>query len=902
MAAEKNLEAAPEQNQVKEGKGVSRVKTIEHAEARETIDPELEALLQTDPKHGLKDSEVNERLQTFGKNEIPEKKTNPYLKFLGYFTGAIAFLLELACIISGVVEDWIDFGIILGVLFLNAIIGFSEEAKAESALDALKNNLALKSKVWRNGELTEIEASDLVPGDILVLRLGDIVPADARLLGLNVSGDPTEGDLQVDQSALTGESLPLSKKRGAVVYSSSVIKQGQMMAVVTKTGANTFIGRAANLISITTDQGHFQKIINQIGNFLVVITIVLVVIIFGVLLAREGTSNVMNVLQDVVVLTVAAIPVGLPTVLSVTMAVGAKQLAAKQVIVKRLTAIEEMASVSILCSDKTGTLTLNELTFDEPYLADDSTAEGLLLDAFLASEPGAKDPIESAVRHAAVTQVPILKPLADGSKHEVEGYKIVDFTPFNPDSKRTEATILDLKRNVQFKVSKGAPQIIVDLVGGHPEAVDAVNDLAGRGLRALGVARTADNDFEKWNMVGMISLLDPPRPDSAETIARCKNYGVAVKMVTGDQLIIAKEVSHRLGIQRAILNANKLADKDVSEEAIADRCVRADGFAQVIPEHKYRVVELLQDKGYLVGMTGDGVNDAPALKKANVGIAVEGATDAARSAADIVLLAPGLTAIVDGFTTSRQIFQRMRSYALYRITATLHFLIFFFIIMLSLSWTMNAYLLIFIAILNDLATIAISVDNTQISRRPDKWRIGQLITMSVVLALCLCVMTFSQYFVARNVFYVSNDELISIMFLHIKVLPHFVIFSTRVEGFFWTNFPSWIFFGVIMATQVFVIILCAIGAPGFITGIGWGWAFATIGVAIVWFVVLDSVKVFMFRIWNFELTATLVPTPSRRSKLAVKRENAARRQRLNRTIAQFKIGLTMTEAIRAFQK
>ncbi|KXN74721.1 H(+)-ATPase [Conidiobolus coronatus NRRL 28638] len=891
MVAEKKLDAKPEQtSQIEDGDDTSRVKTTGHAEDKEAIDPELEALLQTDPKHGLKDSEIKERSKTFGKNEIPEKKTNPYLKFLGYFTGAIAFLLELACIISGVVEDWIDFGIILAVLFLNAIIGFREEAKAESALDALKNSLTLKSKVWRNDKLTEIEASDLVPGDILVLRLGDIVPADARLLGLNVKGDPTEGSLQVDQSALTGESLPLSKKKGDIVYSSSVIKQGQMMAVVTKTGANTFIGNTANLISVTADQGHFQKIINQIGNFLVVITIVLVIIIFGVLLSRQGTHNVMSVLRDVVVLTVAAIPVGLPTVLSVTMALGAKQLVAKQVIVKRLTAIEEMPQFQFCAQIK------------QPYLSGDNTAEGLLLDAFLASDPDSKDPIESAVCHAAVTQVPILKPLADTSKHEVEGYKIIDFVPFHSGSKKTEATVLDLKSNAKFKVSKGAPQIIVDLVGGHPEAVDAINDLASRGLRALGVARTADNDFEKWNMIGMISLLDPPRPDSAETIARCKNYGVAVKMVTGDQLIIAKEVSHRLGIQRAILNASKLADKNESEEVIADRCVRADGFAQVTPEHKYRVVELIQEKGYLVGMTGDGVNDAPALKKANVGIAVEGATDSARSAADIVLLAPGLTAIVDGFTTSRQIFQRMRSYALYRITATLQFLIFFFIIMLALNWTMDAYLLIFIAILNDLATIAISIDNTQISRIPDKWRLGQLITMSLVLALCLCVMTFAQYFIARDIFHVSNGELVSIMFLHIKVLPHFVIFSTRVEGFFWTNFPSWMFLGTIMATQFLVIVLCAVGAPGFVAAIGWGWAFATVGVSIVWFVVLDLVKVFMFDIWNFELTAILVPTPSRREKLKIKRKDAARRQRLNRNIAQLKTGLTMTEAIRAFQK
>ncbi|KXN72055.1 H(+)-ATPase [Conidiobolus coronatus NRRL 28638] len=854
----------------------------EHIETKEEISAELEALLHTDPKTGLNPQEAEERLLKFGKNEIPEAKTNPILKFLSYFTGAIAFLIEAACILSAVVGDWLDFGIILGLLFLNAIIGFVEEAKAESALDSLKETLALKSKVWRSGELTEIDSALLVPGDIIVLRLGDIVPADARLLGLNVSGEPTDGELQIDQSALTGESLPVSKKKDSIVYSSSTVKQGQMMGVVIKTGINTFIGRAANLISMTTEQGHFQKIVNQIGNFLVIITIVLVLIILIVLVVRRGVHNFLSVLTDIVVLTVAAIPVGLPTVLSVTMAVGAKQLAAKKVIVKRLTAVEEMASVSILCSDKTGTLTLNELTFDDPYLTEGNTAEGLLLNSFLASEPGANDPIELAVRKAATSTVPVLKELADGKKHEVPGYKVSSFVPFNPTSKRTEATVIDLETSKTFKVSKGAPQVIVNLVGGHDEAVEAVNDLARRGLRALGVART-----------------NPPRPDSAETIVRCMKYGVSVKMITGDQLIIAKEVAHRLGMQRAILDANKLVDSTVSEEEIAARCERADGFAQVIPEHKYRVVELLQEKGLLVGMTGDGVNDAPALKKANVGIAVHGCTDAARSASDIVLLAPGLSTIVDGVTTSREIFQRMRSYALYRITSTVHFLIFFFIVMLAYDWTMPPILLIFIAVLNDLATLVISVDNTQISNKPDKWRIGQLIVMSIVLACCICVMSFAHYFLARDYFLVPDDELQTIMYLHISSMPHFLIFSTRLPGYFWTNFPSWVFFVAVMGTQVFAMLISVFGVPGLTTSIGWAWGWAIIGVSLGWFVVLDFVKVQLLRIWSFKLTATLWPTPSRRSKLKIRKARKIVRKRLDVNISKMKVGLTMVEALNA---
>ncbi|KAI8063537.1 plasma-membrane proton-efflux P-type ATPase, partial [Gongronella butleri] len=742
----------------------------EHVEHEDEISPELEALIQTDPHNGLTTAEMKERLQQFGFNELPERKANPFLKFIRYFMGPISYLIEIACIIAAVVGDWLDFGIILALLFINALIGFIEEAKAESALDALRQTLALKTRVIRDSNLVEVDVRELVPGDIFVLRIGDIVPADGRLLGLGVNGEESIAELQIDQSALTGESLPVHKNKGNTVYSSSIVKQGQQLAVVTKTGSNTFIGRAANLIAITADEGHFQKIINKIGNVLIWSTVVLVIIVFVYQMVRfRGTpeGDWKDVLENCLVLTVAAIPVGLPTVMSVTMALGAKQLAAKKVIVKRLTAVEELASVSVLCSDKTGTLTLNELTFDEPWLNGDYTADDILLYSYLAAEPGANDPIEMAVRRAAEQSVDILRNRPEG-RRDVPGYKVTHFQPFNPVTKMTQATILDLETNQSFRVAKGAPQVITKLVGGHPEAVRAVNALARRGLRALGVARTVPGDLDTFELIGMISLLDPPRPDSAETIRDCNSLGVDVKMVTGDQMIIAKEVAARLGMGRVILDANHLVDPTKSEEEVTIHCQRADGFAQVIPEHKYRVVELLQNKGLLVGMTGDGVNDAPALKKANVGIAVSGCTDAARSAADIVLLAPGLSTIIDGVKTSRAIFQRLRSYALYRITSTIHFLIFMFIITLTEHWRMPAILLIMICVLNDAATLVISVDNTQISDRPDKWRIGQLLTLSFILAILLAALSFGHFFVARDVFHVNDNELHSIMYLHIS--------------------------------------------------------------------------------------------------------------------------------------
>ncbi|KAL0076879.1 plasma-membrane proton-efflux P-type ATPase [Phycomyces blakesleeanus] len=851
-----------------------------HVQHEDDISPELAALILTDPSTGLSSSEVAERQEQFGRNELPEPKSNRLLKFFGYFTGPISYLIEISCIIAAVVGDWIDFGIILGLLLVNAVIGYIEESKAESALDALRHTLALKTRCWRDSELREVDVSELVPGDVIVLRIGDIVPADACLLGMGVNGEKNEGELMIDQSGLTGESLPVAKVKGNTVYSSSIIKQGQQLAVVTKTGNNTFIGRAANLIAITVEEGHFQKVIGKIGSVLIWSTVVLVSIVFVFQMVKyNGTpqGNWKMVLENCLVLTVAAIPVGLPTVMSVTMAIGAKQLAAKQVIVKRLTAVEELASVSVLCSDKTGTLTLNELTFDDPWLTNGYTSDDILLYSFLAAETGANDPIESAVRRAAEANLPILQNRSD--KRGIPGYKVTAFLPFNPDTKMTQATILDLTTQQTFCVAKGAPQVITKLVGGDNAAVHAVNSLARRGLRALGVARTVPgsatmSDFE---LVGMISLLDPPRPDSAETIAACNRLGVDVKMITGDQQIIAREVAARLGMGRVILDAGHLVDPSKTEEEVTEHCQRADGFAQVIPEHKYRVVELLQNKGLLVGMTGDGVNDAPALKKANVGIAVEGCTDAARSAADIVLLAPGLSTITDGIITSRAIFQRLRSYALYRITSTIHFLLFMFIITLVEGWRMPAVLLIMICVLNDAATLVIAVDNTEISERPDKWRIGQLMTLSIVLAVLLAGLSFATFYVARDVFHVTPNELHSIMYLHISSAPHFVIFSTRVPGFWWENMPHWLFFVCIIGTQIIALFFSVYGVFGEAEGVapcGYGWGLSVLGISLVYFMILDVVKVYIFRFWTFELTAKLVPTQARLAKLTKRKADA----------------------------
>ena len=501
------------------------------------------------------------------------------------------------------------------------MVGFWEEHEAGNAIAPLKATLAIKARVKRDGKWVDQAARELVPGDAIRLRLGDIVPADARLL----DGD----EISVDQSAVTGESLPATRKSGDAVFSLSIVRRGEIGALVYATGGKTYFGKTAELVETAVTVSHFQKAVLKIGNYLIMLAVVMVAVIIGLGIYRG--NPILTTLQFALVLTVAAIPVAMPTVLSVTMAVGARLLAKKQAIVSKLVAIEELAGVDVLCADKTGTLTQNKLTLGDPFCLDAITADELILAGALASQAANDDTIDLAV-------VGGLK-----DKQALKPYQVTHFTPFDPVHKRTEATVKDADGKT-FKVTKGAPQVILALstnAAAVKSAVDkAVDDFAARGFRALGVAR-ADGDG-KWRLLGVLPLFDPPRVDAKSTIATAAEMGVKIKMVTGDALAIAREMAKTLGMGSNILDANTLGDSKTEETAAATKSIEdADGFAQVFPEHKFHIVDVLQKHGHIVGMTGDGVNDAPALKKADCGFAVSGATDAARAAASIVLVAPG---------------------------------------------------------------------------------------------------------------------------------------------------------------------------------------------------------------------------------------------------------------------
>jgi H+-transporting ATPase len=790
--------------------------------------PDLEEKLGSS-LDGLTQVEAQKRLARYGPNALEEKQTNAFLKFLSYFWGPIPWMIEVAVILSAVDGHWADFFIILTLLVANAVVGFWEEHQAGNAIAALKAKLAIKARVKRDGKWVTPAARELVPGDVIRLRLGDIVPADARLL----DGDPIE----VDQSALTGESLPTDCRAGEAVFSGSIVRQGEIDAMVYATGANTYFGKTAQLVQGAQTSSHFQRAVLKIGNYLIILAVSLVTVIIAVALFRG--DPILTTLQFALVLTVAAIPVAMPTVLSVTMAVGARLLARKDAIVTRLAAIEELAGADILCSDKTGTLTQNKLTLGEPFSVNGIPADQVVLNAALASRAENKDTIDLAVL-GGMKDAQALKP-----------YQVVHFQPFDPVHKRTEATVKGPDGN-QFKVTKGAPQVILELSANADEVVasvdKAVNEFAARGFRSLGVAR-ADGEGA-WQFLGVLPLFDPPRDEALATIANARQMGVNVKMVTGDAIAIARETARKLGLGTNILDASGFSDAKHHETTqLADSIERADGFAQVFPEHKFHIVDVLQQRGHIVGMTGDGVNDAPALKKADCGIAVSGATDAARAAADIVLMTSGLSVIIDAIKESRNIFQRMNSYAIYRIAETLRVLLFMTLAILIFNfYPLTAVMIVMLALLNDGAILSIAYDKVHYQDKPEAWNMRMVLGVATVLGVIGPVAAFGLFYLGDRVYQLDRPHIQTLMYLMLSVAGHLTIFLTRTRGPFWSIRPARILLLAVLGTQIVATLIAVYGV--FMTPLGWGWAAFVWGYALLWFLVSDRVKLFAYRVFD----------------------------------------------------
>ncbi|KAG6521297.1 ATPase 6, plasma membrane-type isoform X1 [Zingiber officinale] len=834
---------------------------LEHIK-NETVDlekiPVVEVFAQLKcGKEGLTSAEGEKRLQIFGFNKLEEKKESKLLKFLGFMWNPLSWVMELAAIMAIVLDnggdeppDWQDFVGIVVLLFINSTISFIEENNAGNAAAALMAGLAPKTKILRDGKWSEQEASILVPGDIISVKLGDIIPADARLL----EGDP----LKIDQSALTGESLPVTRHPGDEVFSGSTCKQGEIEAVVIATGVHTFFGKAAHLVDSTNNVGHFQKVLTAIGNFCIC-SIGLGMLIEIVVMYPIQHRRYRDGIDNLLVLLIGGIPIAMPTVLSVTMAIGSHRLSEQGAITKRMTAIEEMAGMDVLCSDKTGTLTLNKLTVDKNLIEVCSNGvdkDMVILYAARASRVENQDAIDAS----------IVNMLGD-PKEARAGINEVHFLPFNPVDKRTAITYVD-SDGKWHRSSKGAPEQIIDLCqlkdDDKKKVHEVIDQFADRGLRSLGIARQEVPEASKesaggpWQFMGLLPLFDPPRHDSAETIRQALNLGVNVKMITGDQLAIGKETGRRLGMGTNMYpSSTLLGDKnaDVSGLNIDELIEKADGFAGVFPEHKYEIVKRLQDRKHICGMTGDGVNDAPALKKADIGIAVADATDAARSASDIVLTEPGLSVIVSAVLTSRAIFQRMKNYTIYAVSITIRIVFGFLLIALIWQFDFSPFMILIIAILNDGTIMTISKDRVKPSPLPDSWKLKEIFATGVVLGTYQAIMTVVFFYLAHDTDFFpekfgvrsirdSPYELMAALYLQVSIISQALIFVTRSRSWSFVERPGLLLLTAFLAAQLVATTIAVYASWEFarIQGMGWGWAGVIWLYSIVTYFPLDVLK------------------------------------------------------------
>ena len=771
------------------------------------------------PPDGLSSAEADDRLKKFGRNELEDKKKSKLLIFLEQLWAPMPIMIWIAILVEGIIMNWADFGILFAIQMLNASLGYYEITKAGDAVAALKASLKPLATVKRNGKWSNIDAGIVVPGDLVLLASGSAIPADCIV---------NEGQIDVDQAALTGESLPVTFYKGGSCKMGSNVVRGEVEGTVEFTGSNTFFGKTASLLQGTDELGNLQKVLLRIMFVLVIISMCLCGIVFGYLLNQD--ESVQEAISFTVVLLVASIPIAIEIVCTTTLALGSKELSKRGAIVTRLAAIEDMAGMNMLCSDKTGTLTMNKMMIqtETPIYRTGETQYTLLRYAAMAAKW--KEPPRDALDTLTLSEVDM---------SSLEKVQQTDFMPFDPIVKRTEGTVVE--NGKKFKTTKGAPHVLCKLCKDESvvrKCEDDVHRLGLRGIRALAVAKT-DSESGEFNLLGLLTFLDPPRPDTKDTIHRAMEFGVEVKMITGDHLLIAMEtarvlelgdrVPEREGVFPQIRGPEglpmldpetKKAPKNMARD-YGDQIRHGHGFAQVFPEHKFLIVQTLREMGFKTGMTGDGVNDAPALKRADVGIAVAGSTDAARAASDIVLTEEGLSTIVDGIEIARCIFQRMKNFITYRIAATFQLLCFFFIAVLSMKPTdfepngftegvddhawpdffkMPVLMLMLITLLNDGTLISIGYDYVKPSKYPNEWNLPILFIISSVLAFVALASSLLLLYWALDSWNengmfqqigiggLSYGQITTMIYLKVSISDFLTLFSARThDGYFWSH-------------------------------------------------------------------------------------------------------------------
>jgi len=757
---------------------------------------EVAKSLQSDLTMGLKSVEVESRLEQYGYNEVLEKKTNPFVRFAGKFWGLTAWMLEIIILLSWILQRYADLYIVVGLLFFNSILSFVEEQKASSTVEALKRELQVNARVLRDGAWQTVPSRELVPGDIVRVRPGDFVPADIKMLG---------GELEVDQSALTGESMVVEKKSDDLLYSGSIVKRGEANGIITSTGVKTYFGRTVQLVQMARPKLHMEEVVSNVVKWLLIIVVALIglALIFSVFKGLD----LLGILPLILVLLLSAIPVALPAMFTISTAIGSIELVKKGVLVTRLSASEDAATMDILCANKTGTITMNKLSITDVIPLNKSTGEDVIFYGILASQEANQDPIDLAFITMAKE-----KNLVDDS------FIQKSFVPFDPKTRRTEALVQ--KDSHEFRVMKGAVRVIAQECGLDQDAVEEletrIDEFTMKGYRTLAVARADDQRPPK--LVGLVALYDMPRPDSKQLIQELNELGISVKMLTGDALPIAKEIAKDVGLGENVIKASDLKGL-ISENAIeaAQTAEKSGGFAEIYPEDKYTIVKSLQVKKHVVGMTGDGVNDAPALRQAEVGIAVSNATDVAKGAASVVLTNEGLTSIVNLVKTGRVIYERITAWILSKIIRTLQIAIFVVLsFLITGNYFVSAFAIILYFFMTDFVKISLATDNLRWSDKPNTWNIASLVKVSVILSVLVIAESFGLLYIGLSYFHLNADVL-SLYTFTFEILffsAMFLIFNVRERDHFWNSMPSKTLLTAIVLSIIAATVVVTVGIPG----------------------------------------------------------------------------------------
>jgi len=757
---------------------------------------EIAKSLQSDLTMGLKSVEAESRLKQYGYNEVLEKKTNPFVRFAGKFWGPTAWMLEIIIFLSWILQRYADLYIVVGLLFFNSILSFVEEQKASSAVEALKRELQVNARALRDGAWQAVPSRELVPGDIVRVRPGDFVPADIKMLG---------GELEVDQSALTGESMVVEKKSDDLLYSGSIVKRGEANGITTSTGVKTYFGRTVQLVQMARPKLHMEEVVSNVVKWLLIIVVALIglALIFSVFKGLD----LLGILPLILVLLLSAIPVALPAMFTVSTAIGSMELVKKGVLVTRLSASEDAATMDILCADKTGTITMNKLSITDVIPLNKFTGEDVIFYGTLASQEANQDPIDLAF----IT-------MAKGKNLVDDSFVQKSFVPFDPKTRRTEALVQ--KDSHEFRVMKGAVGVIAQECGLDQDAVEEletrIGEFAMKGSRTLAVAKA--DDQRKPKLVGLVALYDVPRPDSKQLIQELNELGISVKMLTGDALPIAKEIAKDVGLGENVIKASDLKGL-ISENVIeaAQTAEKSGGFAEIYPEDKYTIVKSLQAKKHVVGMTGDGVNDAPALRQAEVGIAVSNATDVAKGAASVVLTNEGLTSIVNLVKTGRVIYERITAWILSKIIRTLQIAIFVVLsFLITGNYVVSAFAIILYFFMTDFVKISLATDNLRWSGKPNTWNIASLVKVSVILSVLVIAESFGLLYIGLSYFHLNADVL-SLYTFTFEILffsAMFLIFNVRERVHFWNSMPSKTLLTAIVLSIIAATVVVTVGIPG----------------------------------------------------------------------------------------